>query len=317
MPRLGFRLLGPGALEELDLPVEIRTRALDFAASVFSSQDVELPAGEYLVSATIPGGRLLLEKVTLGGTGGLCEIHLAGRRPQSDPEIEAEEREIAARSELLRSGRERPSVSRTARFVTRVLESAGPPGVWLERRFNQWRGLRLRLLTGDPLAGEMRTLPANELTVVHGDRHHRVEVEVAGGEESRWLQLEAPGQPLMRLAVPASTDASAVAVVQRVAASRFLVDLHPRHPQADLVLGHWQAGNPAETLSACGAASLHVGSLLAREKPDLAAVLLAVYATLRFGDVDAFEEVADRAAQLSERFARLPDSSSILGEVAA
>lgn len=312
MPKLEFRLIAPDDLSDLDLPLEIRTQELTLVARVHASQEVDLPTGDYLVSARLPGGESRLEQVSLGPEGTVCEFQLAAARPER---TRVEDDAAGLRSEVLRSGRERPAVPRMNRLATSVLESVGPPGRWLERGFYQWRGPRLRLLEGDLLTGTTESASVDFLNVLSGQRGQRVEVRVDGGQGVRWLQLETLQKPLLTLAIPAAAGSSATAVVQRIAAGRFTVDLHPQQPEADLLLGYWQAGAPADVLAICESRCLDFERLIDTERPDLAAIVL--YARLRFGDTSSFDRLAEWSVRLSEAFSWLPDGNAIRGEVAA
>lgn len=209
--RLTVRLEGGGDDDAVGLPVEVRTDSLRPAASGWTNEPMALPAGQYVVSARIPGGPPLLAEVALApgeehtvvltagaaaspapgllrpaaaglseirpATAGLSEIRPAAagaRRHDSLRDTPGGSPGPPLLQSIVRLPPRLPAAAAVAPSAAAAPAPALQPG-------RPVRTVTFLLLTGNPLAGPLRGADAPSARIDLGGPGDLLRTEIAGG----------------------------------------------------------------------------------------------------------------------------------------
>lgn len=282
----------------VDVPLEIRRPDLSLAGRSLSSQALDLSPGTYYVTAELPSGEQLVERIDLAATEATVRL-------TAEPEATFQPPLKPAR----RSSPERGSTRRSRSAAASLSEGQSDPEEGWRRR------LEVKLYEGNLLTGEIERLPAPE---PHRWRSspsgRRATLVVEGGARPGWLWMRlSSGEPIT-LAVPASASHQATLELHITGDDHLQVSPHLEHSVADLVAGYLVACQFQAAELTTRSTTLRSETLLTGEKQDPVAALVVGYALLRSGELDDLEPMS---ALLRQQYPSLPDTAVLCGELLA
>lgn len=310
---LGFQ---SAEMNALDLPVEVRTPDAALVASTGSSAGVELPAGDYYVTATLPAGQRITRAVEVGH--GPAEVRL-----EPDPEDGArhdwdEERHFLDRARpAIRPAAWAEVVRSPALAADAADEAPGGGAASIREADPRTAGTPLlpgraylRVVSGNVLRGEHVVEPVDAVLVPRerqGVAYFQVDTRARGPVVVQLLEVDAPA---LNMVVPQSAR---LALSLRPASdrfsSRFKLEAFTSSSASNLLLRYARQGAYQRAADVAVSARL-----LAAGLEDPVAVAIAAYGLLRTGDVDRLH---DWTAAFARAHAWLPDGAAVHGECLA
>jgi hypothetical protein len=284
-------------LQTLDLPIEIRTPSLALVRRVLVSERAELEPGTYHVFARFPAGQEIHR-----------EIAIEAGQERALVRLEPEQADVPAEA---------------FQQIRRYLGSGAP--LWTHESTDpgDWP-FDVRWFEGNLLEGSCR--PAQDL-VITGDARKELTIDGGSSATTRYVQLSQPGEAAVNVALPVGSAGSCRVSFPRPPGDRIHVEIHLRHPTADLLAQYLRRGLFDEATVTMRSESLCVDRLLPppgagtgsgreghTDQPDPVAAAIRAYAILRLGQPALLR---DWTARLLDEFPWLPDGVAIHAELLA
>ena len=287
--------LGGGAW--FDVPFEVRRGDLSAVARSVCSRPVDLEPGTYFVTATLPGGQSLVDKVTVRA-GGDMSITLA---PGSDEDASGYDWQGRAKGMVEPKGGPIKRGPGDLPLVGPVILRAGAGGL---------------------LDGTLALAPPDNW--VHTtDVRERVEWRVPRSAGVALVQLAQLGAPALNLALPVAPNSTCRLSATVGRGGRVLLDAQLANAEADVLLRYREHGAFQKAAQMMQSDSLSGERLLTRAEEMLMtkgmpedrggpiAAAVGAYTLLRMGDLDRLH---DWTGNLMDWFPWLPDGAAIRAE---
>jgi len=261
--------------------------SLQLVASAACNEEIEVPVGTYVVSATLPSGERSVG-VTEVAAGELSELAL-----EVFPEIEVKMFAAPAPMGLESLGPEDEAPAAEA-------APALAPVTWFTRFYVQTHDGRFE--------------PAEPQVSVTSTAADRAELTVsASGDGILFAQVARMGEVPLNVALPIYGPTMSQSCLLTIEGGGSALDANvslPDNPQIDAVARYLQGGHVQEAASVGGDAE----ELLEEKMADPFGAALGGYALLRSGQLDRLHHWP---RNLADRFPWLPDGAVIAGEEAA
>jgi len=272
---------GPYVRQQVNV---IDSTTLELVASPACGEEVEVPAGTYVVSATLPSGERSVGVAEVAANE-LSELALAGPAAAAEP----------------------PPPPPGAGSAPGLEELGPPAGADATPATSGWF-LRFRVRTQQGFEADEPQLDVLTAT------SERAELTVrASGEGILFAQVARAGEVPLTVALPiyGPTSSQSCRLTLGGQAGALTADVSlPDNPQVDAVARYLQSGHPAEAAGVLGNAEL----LLQQKMADPFGAALGGYALLRSGQLDRLHHWPRNLAGM---FPWLPDGAVIAGEEAA
>jgi hypothetical protein len=253
--------------------------SLQLVAAAACDEEVEVPAGTYFVSATLPSGERSV---------GVAEV------------APGELLELALDVAELYQAPSPMSLEALGPGVAAVAGAPAAPGTWFTRFHVQ--------------TPEGKFQPAEPQVSVTSSTAQRVELTVsASGDGILFVQVACPEEIPLTVALPIygpTISQSCLLTIEGRGASLAADVSLPDNPKIDAVARYLKGGNLQEAVSLGGDAE----HLLEQKMADPFGAALGAYALLRSGQLDRLHHWP---RNLADRFPWLPDGAVIAGEEAA
>jgi hypothetical protein len=282
-------------LRSLVLPVEIRRSNLALVKRSDTSQSVDLDPGVYYVSAKLPAGQVLLDKVTISADAPSTVILAPAPGEQSPSESMELSLFISGKPILpLSSGSETTSTPPplgpdTISARLRVFASNVSRTITLEPDSQQWV-----MVQQSPAPGEITFF-----------------CRAASPPVIRQIQLLQSGERPVNVLIPVSPQESCQLLLRRLPNLRFSIDMHLEHIAADALVHYFQQGLIEQAAALTETNALQAKELLRGKLEHPIAAAAGAYVLLRLGDL---EKLHNWTENLYNFFAWLPDGAAIRGE---
>jgi hypothetical protein len=285
---LTVRLDSPGPYIHQRINV-IDSTTLQLVASSECNEEIEVPAGTYLVSATLPSGERSVGIAEVAANEP-SELVLAATEPAVEPAPPPPPPPPAAPAPGGPEGGLGPA--------------AGAAGAAAER------GWLLRFHVQTPQGFQSDDPRVDVLSASEGSAELTVS---ASGQGILFAQVARPGEIPLNVALPiyGPTSSQSCRLTLGGAAGALTADVSlPDSPRIDAVARYLQSGHLQEAATVTGNAEM----LLQQKMADPFGAALGGYALLRSGQLDRLH---DWPRNLSDMFPWLPDGAVIAGEEAA
>jgi hypothetical protein len=269
-----------------EVPVEVSRPDMVLVGNTTSMVPLELPPGEYYVTARLPGIESITQRVVLQESQARTEIHLAAR-------ASAPRREAATAREPGLSG-----------FIRRYAWDL--PTSFLR---DSLISVRLRILQGNIFVDE--DLPPPPVSSWETEKEGtQVKVTIPPYAQPSIAQLWFMGLPPINVVLPVAEEVGCWLLVRR-RAPRPIVECRIQHPQANLLLRLGHGGHLGAAEAMLASHELTAERLLFEKNRDPIAASVGAYTLLRMGNLEALH---DWTQNLMWRFPKLPDGAVLRGE---
>jgi len=293
-----------GELQSLVLPVEIRRPDLALVARSDTSQSVNLDPGIYYVSAKLPAGQVLLDRVTMSADVPNTAILAPAPGEQSPFETLELSTFISGKPVPPLSSGTGPTPSLLPQppdggppsrgpdnigARLRVFASNIPPAITLEPNEQPW------ITVQPPLVPDTLTFYCSS----------------AFSPVIRQVQLLQSGERPLNVLLPISPQESCQLLLRRLPDMRFSLDIHVEHIAADALVHYFQQGLIEQTAALTKTNALQAEELLQQKLEHPIAAAAGAYILLRLGDLERLHSWTEN---LYNWFVWLPDGAAIRGE---
>jgi hypothetical protein len=277
-------------LQQLIVPVEVRKTNLALVAKGVSSEPLEISPGTYHVSARLPGGQEMYNRVTIEQPGDYTVVLELDPEDVSPSETQEIPRFIVGNEVI------------TALVSPQKLEALGAAG----------HPAGLRAFKGSPMHGLAQEQPPFTAIKTQPAQARFTATFSASNTSANLVQLLQPEQPPLNFILPAGPDQTCrFLLALQEGAYEFDVELE--NLAADALLRYLERGLIAEVGSLISAETpaLISEELLLGKVSDPIAATVAAYSLLRLGELDRLHEWTEN---LFNWFPWLPDGAVIRAE---
>jgi hypothetical protein len=272
-------------LQQLDIPVEVRSSNLALVGRTTSSQQLSVDPGDYYVSAILPSGHELSAYVEAKGESKVVEL-----APEPGEESPAEWMEPA--HFLTTQTADIPLESEPS------LEPLGP---------HESREISLRWISGNLFTGSIDVQDFDQFEP-NEQQHAPTPIETG---KPKLVQLRQPGLAPLTVAAPSPPGRPAKVALARQQEGHWALDVQLDNPAANLLLHYRARGYAQQAADAIDSPQFEAEELLREKINDPIAAAVGAYALLRFADL---ERLHDWTENLCNWFEWFPDGASIVGE---
>jgi len=269
-----------------EVPVEVARPDMVLVGSTTSKVPLDVPPGEYFVTAQLPGIESVTQRVVVEKGQANAEVHLAARASAPPREV-ATAREPGLYGFVQRYGWDVPTS-----FVRGSLVP-----------------IRLRILQGN-IFGPENLEPAPVSSWDTEKEGAQVKVTIPPYAQPSIAQLLFLGLPPINVVLPIAAEVGCWLLVRRRVPTP-VVECSIQHPQANLLLSLRHSGHLAAAEAMLGSPELTGERLLFEKNRDPIAAAVGAYTLLRMGSLEALH---DWTQNLMERFPKLPDGAVLRGE---
>lgn len=269
-----------------EIPVEVRKSNLALVARVLSSRSVDIAPDTYYVTAMLPSGEELFDRVVVA-PGEEATVRLA-------PEPE----DVSAESEDAPFIYDWRGVAKGAgplRGVT-ALEGLGPASP----------DVKLRAFQGNILRGEFESENDFISSVEQEEGRTRI---TTSGDDPAFVQVLRADMPVWNVAVPTCFANQCDVILATSPDGIIDVDVQLGNEEADLLLRYFRRGFLKEASTMTEA--MQAEELLYKKMADPVSAAVGAYALLRFGEIDRLH---DWTENLKNWFEWLPDGLIVRAE---
>lgn len=294
MTKLKFDLAGVRGLPSgSEVPVEVRKANMSVVAKTLSSDEVQLDPGTYFVTAPLPGGQELVERIKIRGDKAHQTLAFQAKV----------ETTVVPRA---KSGNSlwQPLQKALSRMARSALAIVTLPAT---------RNARLRLLSGNLLTGGMEFKSWSDAEWEVESKNVR-SLPVSAANAPSYAQLLQPGRPTLNIALPIWGQAHGRLVVRRPSRDDLSLGAEPGHPQATMLLRYGQDNRTNAIAALLVSQALTSRRLWEDRLQNPIAAAAGAYALLRLGELERLEQWT---SELMRGFPRLPDGAVVHGEFLA
>lgn len=287
-------------LRSLILPIEVRKSNLALVAQTLTTQSVDLEPGIYYVTARLPAGQELFNRVTVVED----QADTVALAPEPEDESPHEWLEVDS-------------------YITGQSPASSSSVSSLEGLGTQKIVAKLRAFSGNVLLGETTARDDQAWLIPRSAQSQGVAKFDLFPGDVRFVQLLQPGISPLNVALPISPLTSPQIPI-RIPASigcQLILTLQPdgllsvdillQHPAADALLRYFQRGLLEQAATMSTSDALQAEQLLGEKQSHPIAAAAGTYALLRLGDLDRLHNWTEN---LKNWFTWLPDGTAIRGE---
>jgi hypothetical protein len=268
-----------------EVPVEVAQRDMVLMGSTTSSRPLQLPAGEYFVTARVPGFDGLTQRITI--TEGQGTAHVRLRASSSGAAFP------------LTAARQAGVLGSVKRYL-------------VETPINFVRGsifpVTLRVFRGNVFE-HLQVVPVSRWDTE--GTAGQVKVWVPPGEQQSIAQVLMFGLAPINIVLPVAAQVGCFLFVHPNTQPAPSVACSIQHEQGRLLLGWRQSGHLWEAEAMLRSNALKAEQLLSDKDEDPIAAAVGAYTLLRLNNLDALH---DWTENLMNRFPLLPDGAVVRGE---